>query len=86
MCAQQYRCISSHLPAVRTKLLTGDDGVDKWGRRDVWEFALHEIQVVVSTHAVLADALKHSFVKFERLALIVFDEGESPKTKANTWG
>lgn len=34
------------------------------------------VQIVVSTHAVLADALSHGFVKIWKLALLIFDEGE----------
>jgi len=33
--------------------------------------------VVVSTHAVLKDALTHGFVNIGTLALLVFDEGKS---------
>jgi hypothetical protein len=36
---------------------------------------LNNIQIIVSTHAVLADALTHGFVKMLDLALLVFDEG-----------
>jgi ERCC4-related helicase len=34
------------------------------------------MQVIVSTHAVLADALTHGFVKMANLALLIFDEGK----------
>ena len=30
---------------------------------------------MVSTHAVLADAMTHGFVNISRLSLVVFDEG-----------
>jgi ERCC4-related helicase len=33
------------------------------------------VNIVVSTYAVLYDALCHAFVSMESLALIVFDEG-----------
>lgn len=35
-------------------------------------------QVVVSTYAVLAEALSHGFVRISSLALLVSDEGEFP--------
>jgi superfamily II DNA/RNA helicase len=62
------------MPAVSMKLLTGDDGVDRWSKR-IWDTALLGIKVVVSTHAVLADVLSHGFLHIEQLALLVFDEG-----------
>lgn len=56
-------------------LLTGADNVDRWSEQRIWDAVLEEVRIVVSTHAVLADALSHGFVKMSRLALIVFDEG-----------
>jgi hypothetical protein len=35
------------------------------------------VQVVVSTHQILLDALSHGFVSLKDLALLVFDEGTS---------
>lgn len=32
--------------------------------------------MVVSTHAVLADALAHGFVKMAQIVLLIFDEGK----------
>ena len=37
---------------------------------------MKDVQIVVSTHAVLADALKHGFVGIWKLALLIFDEGK----------
>ena len=37
---------------------------------------MKDVQIVVSTHAVLADALSHGFVGMWKLALLIFDEGE----------
>jgi RecG-like helicase len=61
---------------VNIKLLIGDDGVDRWSEQQIWDDALRGVRIVVSTHAVLADALAHSFVAMTKLALIVFDEGK----------
>lgn len=66
----------SHLPAVRTRLLIGADNVDRWTEQSIWDKVLEDVRVVVSTHAVLADALSHGFVTISRLALLIFDEGE----------
>lgn len=51
------------IPAAQTKLLLGSDNVDTWSEQRIWELALHNIQIVVSTHAILADALDHGLVK-----------------------
>ena len=75
LCAQQHDFISSYLPAIQTRLLVGSDGVDRWSEQRVWDAVLDDIQIVVSTHAVLADALSHGFVKMLDLALLIFDEG-----------
>lgn len=41
----------------------------------VWDAVLSDMQVVVSTPAVLLDAMTHGFVRISRLGLIIFDEG-----------
>ena len=74
---QQHEVISLHAPAVRTRLLIGSDNVDRWSEQRIWDAALKDVRVVVSTHAVLSDALSHGFVQITKLALLVFDEGES---------
>lgn len=57
--------------------MIGSDNVDRWSERRIWDAALSGVRVVVSTHAVLLDALGHGFVQISRLALLIFDEGES---------
>ena len=64
------------MPAYKMRLLTGQDNVDKWSEVSIWEAALDQTRVVVSTHAVLSDALRHGFVQLTLLALLVFDEGK----------
>lgn len=68
------------MPAYKMRLLTGLDNVEKWSEQTIWDAALDQAQVVVSTHAVLADALKHAFVHLGSLALLVFDEGREHDT------
>jgi ERCC4-related helicase len=75
LCEQQYKVLSLHLPTIRIRLVVGSDNVDKWSTQQIWNIALSDVRVVVSTHQVLADALSNGFVVMERLALIVFDEG-----------
>jgi hypothetical protein len=75
LCKQQHEFISSYLPALGTRLLIGSDGMDRWSEQRVWNAILDNIQVVVSPHDVLADALGHGFVKMTDLALLIFDEG-----------
>ncbi|RHZ69809.1 Dicer-like protein 2 [Aspergillus turcosus] len=74
LCIQQHEVIASNLPAVRTRTLTGLDKVELWTEQSIWDAVLNGYRVIVSTHAVLADALSHGFVKMSRLALIIFDE------------
>lgn len=57
-------------------MLTGQDNVDKWSELRTWDAALDRARVVVSTHAVLCDALRNGFVRLTSLALLVFDEGK----------
>jgi ERCC4-related helicase len=72
---QQHEVITSQILSVKTKILTGLDNVDRWTDQGIWDKVLKDIRVVVSTYAVLADALGHGFVRMSRLALLVFDEG-----------
>ncbi|KAJ5151592.1 hypothetical protein N7492_009887 [Penicillium capsulatum] len=74
LCLQQHEVIASYIPSIKTRTLTGLDNIDRWTQQAVWDEALKDIRVVVSTHAVLADALSHGFVQLSQLALIVFDE------------
>lgn len=60
---------------MRTRTLTGLDKVEFWTEQAIWDAVLKDMQVVVSTHAVLADAMTHGFVRITELGLIVFDEG-----------
>lgn len=68
------------------KLLIGDDGVDRWGEQRIWDDALHGVRIVVSTHAVLAEALAHKFVVMAKLGLLVFDEGKDNVLLFSTLG
>lgn len=75
LCFQQHEVLTSQMPAARTRILTGLDKVELWTEQAIWDAVLEDIQIVVSTHAVLADAMTHGFVKVSRLSLVIFDEG-----------
>ncbi|KAN0101426.1 P-loop containing nucleoside triphosphate hydrolase protein [Hyaloscypha variabilis] len=74
LCEQQYTVLSLHLPSVGIRLLLGRDNVERWSSQHIWDTALSGARIVVSTHAVLADALSHGFVVMAKLALLIFDE------------
>lgn len=75
LCLQQHEVIAAQIPSAKTRVLTSLDNVDRWTEQAIWNNVLQDVRVVVSTHAVLADALNHGFVRVSQLALIVFDEG-----------
>ncbi|PWY93978.1 ATP-dependent helicase dcl2-1 [Aspergillus sclerotioniger CBS 115572] len=74
LCLQQFKIISEGIPAVRSRTLTSLDKVELWREKAIWDAILKDMQVVVSTHAVLADAMSHGFVKITQLGLMIFDE------------
>jgi RecG-like helicase len=76
LCEQQHRTLTAAFPTVHIRLLIGSDNVDRWSEQRVWDIVLDNFRIVVSTHAVLADALSHGFVTMKRLSLIIFDEGD----------
>lgn len=75
LACQQFDVIKSQISSVQIRCLTSSDNVDRWTEKEQWDIVLAGIRVVVSTHAVLHDALCHAFISMESLALIVFDEG-----------
>ncbi|KAF9883265.1 Dicer-like protein 2 [Aspergillus nanangensis] len=74
LCIQQHEALSAFLPAARTRTLTGLDKVELWTEQAIWDAVLNEMQVIVSTHAVLSDGMAHGFVRMSQLGLIIFDE------------
>jgi hypothetical protein len=51
--------------------------VSRWTEKPIWDAVLTNVNIVVSTYAVLYEALCHASINMEALALIVFDEGQS---------
>ncbi|KAB2572547.1 Dicer-like protein 2 [Lasiodiplodia theobromae] len=74
LCHQQFCLFEKHLPAYEIRFLSGNDNVDRWTDQNIWDAVLRNVRIVVSTPAVLLDALTHAFVKLPRLALLIFDE------------
>ena len=74
LAAQQYDVLSSQLPSFQSRLLSGNDGIDRWSEQSLWDDALRNINIVVCTFQVLLDALIHGFMQMDKIALLVFDE------------
>jgi ERCC4-related helicase len=75
LCQQQHTHLSRHqLPAHQFRIITSLDNVDHWSTRAIWDAALWNIQVVISTPQPLLDALSHGFIQMRRISLLVFDE------------
>ncbi|KAK5072995.1 Dicer-like protein 2 [Lithohypha guttulata] len=71
---QQHYFLSSQLPEYQMRTLLGHDKVDLWRTPAIWDSALADMHVVVSTPQVLLDALRNAFVQLERISLLVVDE------------
>ena len=48
-----------------------------WKTKEIWDDVLRDQRIVVTTHAILSDALFHGFVPMPRLALLIYDEGSN---------
>ncbi|KAF4634692.1 hypothetical protein G7Y89_g3412 [Cudoniella acicularis] len=73
---EKHEVISSQIPAARTRLFIGSDNMGQWSKQQIWDATLKDVQIVMSTHAVLADALSHGFIEMSKLTLLIFDEGK----------
>jgi ERCC4-related helicase len=77
LCEQQHKYIESRLPDTSPLLLIGSSNLDYWSEQSIWDAALHNHRIVISTHAVLLDVMQHGFVQLSSLALLIFDEGKT---------
>lgn len=77
LCQQQHRTLQASFPAVSTRLIVGSDNVECWKTKEIWDDVLRDQRIVVTTHAILSDALFHGFVPMPRLALLIYDEGSN---------
>jgi ERCC4-related helicase len=75
LCYQQHGVITRMVPAATTKIIVGTDGPERWSSQSIWNEALAGVHVVISTYAVLRDALTHGFVRMKSISLLIFDEG-----------
>ncbi|KAI5307277.1 Dicer-like protein 2 [Ascosphaera pollenicola] len=71
---QQHTTISPQLAQYQSRLLIGADNVEFWSTQEIWDAALLNIRIVISTPQILLDALSNGFIRMQRLSLIVFDE------------
>ena len=83
---QQLVVLKSQLPSFQVRVLSGNDRVDRWSEQQIWDEALRNINIIVSTSQVLLDALIHGFVHMDGIGLLVFDEahhcvGNDPTNK-----
>lgn len=78
LCEQQFVVYQAALPAYGIKMLSGQDATEHWSDQAIWDGVLENARIILSTHAILLDALTHGFVKMSKLALIIFDEGRDP--------
>lgn len=86
LCTQQCLAIQKQIPTAEAKILSGSQGVHTWSTQRVWDAVLEGTRVVVATYQVLLDALRHAFVSFENIPLLVIDEahnctGKGPLTR-----
>jgi RecG-like helicase len=75
LCTQQHSVLQKYFHAFSIQLITGNDNAQHWSNQKIWDNILQGHQVIVCTHAILADALSNGFVKIEKIGLIIFDEG-----------
>ena len=78
---QQCQVFTSQLPAYRCRTLSSLDSVDHWSTKAIWDAALFNMQVIVSTPQVFYDALMHGFIHIGQFALLIFDEAHHCQKK-----
>lgn len=77
LCTQQHALLEEQIPAVQIRFLSGNDAMDKWRDKGLWDAILKNVRIVVSTHQVLLDALSNAFVSMDTLSLLIFDEAHN---------
>jgi len=71
---QQQAAVAAHLP-VSVGLISGANEPDQWRDRELWRRVLNTHRIVVSTHDVLLNALRHGYIHLGAdVGLLVFDE------------
>ncbi|KAI0299668.1 hypothetical protein B0F90DRAFT_1727667 [Multifurca ochricompacta] len=78
---QQKNAIERHLPA-SVGLISGANEPDQWKDAGLWLRVLDAHRVIVSTHDVLLNALRHGYVRLGAdISLLVFDEAHHATDK-----
>ncbi|KAI0314067.1 hypothetical protein OF83DRAFT_1165350 [Amylostereum chailletii] len=78
---QQHNVIRSHLP-VSVGLISGALEPDQWKDKGLWLRVLETYKIVVTTHAILLNALRHGYIDLGRdISLLVFDEAHHAADK-----
>lgn len=72
LAGQQKKCIEE-TTSLKVSVYTGDMNVDCW-RRDRWLDEFDENQVLVATCQIILDVIRHGFISFKHLNLLIFDE------------
>ena len=73
--------ISSALP-VNVAMISGANEPDQWKDIKLWKRVLNDHRIVVTTHDVLLNALRHGYIKLGRdINLLVFDEAHHAADK-----
>ncbi|THH18353.1 hypothetical protein EW146_g2613 [Bondarzewia mesenterica] len=81
LCEQQREVIEGHLP-FPVGMITGANEPDQWKDLRLWQRVLETHKVIVSTHAVLLNALRHGYINMGRnISLLVFDEAHHTADK-----
>ncbi|KAL1825871.1 hypothetical protein ACET3Z_012649 [Daucus carota] len=70
--SQQAEVVKKHTDLKAGKYW-GEMGVDYWNAAD-WKKEQGEFEVLVMTPQILLDALRHSFIKLEKIRILIFDE------------
>ncbi|TFY79805.1 hypothetical protein EWM64_g4204 [Hericium alpestre] len=74
LCQQQYEVIKDHLP-VSVGIISGANEPDQWKDAQLWRRVLANYKIIVSTHDVLLNALRHGYVDMgQYINLLIFDE------------
>ncbi|KAH0578155.1 hypothetical protein H2248_004119 [Termitomyces sp. 'cryptogamus'] len=74
LCEQQRNVIQGAIPGP-VGIISGSQEPDQWKNAALWQTALRNNRVLVTTPQVLLDALRHSYVSLGRdISLLIFDE------------
>ncbi|KAI0052736.1 P-loop containing nucleoside triphosphate hydrolase protein [Auriscalpium vulgare] len=71
---QQHQVIAGHLP-VSVGMISGSMEPDQWKDAELWRRVLATHRIMVTTHDVLLNALRHGYINMGRdINLLIFDE------------